>query len=78
MIESFRHKGLEKFFVKGKMSGIRPDHAKKLRLILGRLAASEKASDMALPVMDFHPLKGDMAGYYAVSVSGNWRGRVSI
>ena len=28
---------------------------------------------MILPGYDFHPLKGDRKGTYAVSVSGNWR-----
>jgi toxin HigB-1 len=73
MIRSFRHKGLEKFFVAGKTSGIGPDHAKRLRLILGRLAAAQWPRDMALPGLRFHPLKGDWDGYFAVDVSGNWR-----
>jgi proteic killer suppression protein len=73
MIQSFRHKGLERFFVSGTMSGIRADHAKRLRLILARLSASENPGDMALPGLRFHPLKGDMKGYFAVNVSGNWR-----
>jgi toxin HigB-1 len=73
MIRSFRHKGLEKFFVSGKMSGIRPDHAKRLRLILARLSASQRPGDMALPGLRLHPLKGSLVGYFAVDVSGNWR-----
>ena len=28
---------------------------------------------MGLPGFDLHPLKGDKTGYWAVSVSGNWR-----
>lgn len=73
MILSFKHKGLEKFFLRGKTSGIRVDHAARLRLILARLAVSQRPSDMALPGLRLHPLKGDMKGYFAVSVSGNWR-----
>jgi toxin HigB-1 len=73
MIESFRHKGLEKFFVTGKVSGIRPEHARRLRVILARLSAAAAPADMALPGLRFHPLKGDLSGYFSVSVSGNWR-----
>lgn len=29
--------------------------------------------DMNLPGFDFHRLKGNRKGIYAVSVSGNWR-----
>ncbi|MGA2583725.1 MAG: type II toxin-antitoxin system RelE/ParE family toxin [Tepidisphaeraceae bacterium] len=73
MIRSFRHKGLEKFFVTGTPTRIRPDHAKRLRLILARLSASQKPGDMALPGLRLHPLKGNFKGYFAVDVSGNWR-----
>ena len=40
---------------------------------LGRLDASTSAADMNLPGWDWHPLKGDLAGHWAVKVSGNWR-----
>ena len=73
MIASFRHKGLQKFFASGKTSGIRADHAKRLRIILARLSAAQTPSDMALPGLRLHPLKGDLAGSFAVNVSGNWR-----
>jgi proteic killer suppression protein len=73
MIKSFKHKGLEKFFVSGKMSGIRAEHAKRLRLTLARLSAARQPQDMALPGLRFHPLKGDLRGVFAVNISGNWR-----
>jgi toxin HigB-1 len=73
MIKSFRHKGLEKFFSTGKTSGIRADHAKRLRLILASLNAATKPADMAIPGRRFHPLKGDLSGFHALNVSGNWR-----
>jgi proteic killer suppression protein len=73
MIKSFRHKGLEKFFVSGKTSGIRSDHSKRLRLILARLSAAHNPQDMALPGLRFHPFKGALKGAFAVNVSGNWR-----
>ena len=49
MIRNFKHKGLEKYFLKGGMSGIQARHAKRLRLILGRLNASTSPKDMDLP-----------------------------
>jgi hypothetical protein len=36
-ILTFRHKGLERFFLSGTTAGIRAKHADSLRLILGRL-----------------------------------------
>lgn len=73
MIRSFRHKGLERFFLHGRKAGIQPAHASRLRLQLGRLDAAAGPEDMRLPGWDLHPLKGDLGGKWAVSVSGNWR-----
>lgn len=73
MIRSFRHKGLERFFLKGTKSGIQAKHASKLRLILGRLNASQSPKDMNLPGLYLHQLGGDRRGTWSVRVSGNWR-----
>jgi proteic killer suppression protein len=54
-------------------TGIQPKHAKKLRLQLTQLDGATSAADMNLPGWDWHPLKSDLAGHWAVSVSGNWR-----
>jgi proteic killer suppression protein len=73
MIQSFRHNGLERFFLIGSRAGIQPHHARRLQLILARLHASTGPRDMRLPGLDLHSLSGDRAGEWAVSVSGNWR-----
>jgi toxin HigB-1 len=72
-ILGFRHKGLERFFLRGTTAGIQAKHARRLRLILGRLNVAVEPRDMALPGLDLHPLKGDRRGGWAISVSGNWR-----
>jgi proteic killer suppression protein len=73
MIEDFRHKGLEQFFLTGTMAGIQAQHAARLRVILARLHASTSPRDMYLPGLQLHQLKGRRAGTWAVQVSGNWR-----
>jgi proteic killer suppression protein len=73
MIKSFRHKGLKKLYMTGSRQGVQPDHNDRLRLILARLDASQSPRDMGLPGLDLHPLKGEFKGFWAVSVSGNWR-----
>jgi proteic killer suppression protein len=72
-ILGFKHKGLARFYAKGTMSGIQSKHAKRLRLILGRLSVAVEPRDLGLPGLQLHPLKGDREGTWAVTVSGNWR-----
>ena len=73
MIRSFKHKGLERFFLTGSKAGIQVQQAERLRLILGQLNAATSPEDMRLPGLGLHPLKGDRKGTWAVSASGNWR-----
>jgi len=74
MIKSFKHKGLKKLYNTGSQKGIRPEHVKRLRVIIARLDASLNPQDMKLPGLDLHSLKkGAYEGFYSVSVSGNWR-----
>ena len=73
MIKSFKHKGLKGLYETGNKKGIRPEHFKRLRIILARLDASQAPEDMNLPGLRLHPLKGDLKEFWAVDVSGNWR-----
>lgn len=73
MIESFRHKGLKLLFEKGDRRKVLPDYADKIERILARLEEASEVGNMDLPGFRLHPLKGTFAGYWAVTVSGNWR-----
>ena len=73
MIRSFRHKGVETFFKTGRLTGIQPKHAKRLRLQLARLDDAAAPGDMSAPGWRLHPLKGALAGHWAVWVDENWR-----
>jgi proteic killer suppression protein len=73
MIQSFRHKGLERFFLSGSKSWIQPQHAEKLRLMLTALDHAVAPKDMNAPGWRLHRLAGELAGFWSVSVSGNWR-----
>lgn len=50
-----------------------PALAPKIGRILARLDEAATYKDMSLPSFGLHPLKGSLAGYWAVKVSGNWR-----
>jgi proteic killer suppression protein len=73
MIKTWQHKGLKKFYETGKTSGINPNHARRLTIILQLLDAAEKPKDLDLPGFNFHALKGELKNYYSVKVNGNWR-----
>lgn len=73
MIKSFRHRGLEKYFLNGSKPGIQAKHEKRIRLILARLDASTSPRDMNLPGLKLHELTGNRKGTWSVIVSGNWR-----
>ena len=73
MIRNFRHKGLKLLFEKGDRRRVLPDHAAKIERILSRLEEASEVGNMDLPGFRLHPLKGDLAGFWSVTVSGNWR-----
>ena len=73
MIETFRHKGLEAFYRADERKGLPQKLVKRLAAILAALDVAEGPQDLALPGLRLHPLKGNFAGYWSASVSGNWR-----
>ncbi|MGB6745698.1 MAG: type II toxin-antitoxin system RelE/ParE family toxin [Terracidiphilus sp.] len=73
MIKSFRHSGVERFFLTGSKAGIQPSHANKLNLQLTVLNRARKPEDMAMPGWNLHLLSGDLKGHWSVKVNVNWR-----
>lgn len=49
------------------------EHAERLRDILTRLDNAESVSDLDLPALKLHALKGEFKGLWAVTVRANWR-----
>ncbi len=73
MIISFRHKGLRLLFERGERRKVQPEYTDKIKRMLARLEEASEVGNMDLPGFRLHPLKGDLAGYWSVTVSGNWR-----
>lgn len=73
MIRNIRHKGLESLHINDQTKGVKQSHVKRLRQILALLNTATTLDDMDLPGLRLHPLKGDLAGFHAVTISGNWR-----
>ncbi len=72
MIKSFRHKGVERFFLTGSKAGIQPKHAPSLADQLTQLNIATKAEHMNIPRWQLHSLHGELSGHWSVSVNGNW------
>jgi proteic killer suppression protein len=73
VIASFKHRGLRKLYEDDDRSKLNPDHVEKLATILAHLDEAGDVGHMALPGFYLHPLKGDRKGFWAVTVSANWR-----
>ena len=73
MIRSFKHRGLKRLYERGDRSGIRPDLLDIVQDILARLDEAYTPKAMNVPGYRLHPLKGDMKGFWSVTVRANWR-----
>jgi toxin HigB-1 len=73
MIRSIRHKGLKRLYEDDDPRGLIGEHIEKLRDILARLDSARVAADLDLPDLKLHPLKGELKGFWAVTVRANWR-----
>ena len=73
MIKSFKHKGLNKYFEKGSISGIQAKHQRKLRMQLAAIDTAQQIEDINLPGFKLHLLKGNSDGIWSITVNGNWR-----
>jgi proteic killer suppression protein len=62
-----------KLFAKGDASKVNPAWQSRIRQILSALHVAEHPADLDIPGFDFHELKGDRKGTFAVKVTGNWR-----
>jgi proteic killer suppression protein len=52
---------------------VHADQFNRLHRILAALDIAQVPDDMDEPGMCLHPLKGELTGFWSVSVSGNWR-----
>ena len=73
MIRSIRHKGLKRLYEEDDPRGVMREHVVKLRDILARLDAARSVADLNLPGFRLHALKGNLKGFWAVTVRANWR-----
>jgi toxin HigB-1 len=73
MIRTFKSKVLRRLFEDGDARGLPADQVTRIENRLATLDASTAAEDMNVAGYGFHKLTGDLKGFYAVRVTGNWR-----
>lgn len=73
MIESFRHKGLRRFYENDDRKLLPQELVQRIRDILTALDAAETLEGLDRPTFRLHALKGERKGYWAVTVRANWR-----
>lgn len=73
MIQSFKHRGLKRLYEQDDARALRADLIPRIRDILFRLDEAANPQDLNLPGYRLHALKGDLKGYWAVTVRANWR-----
>ena len=73
MIRSFRHPGLKRLYERGDPGRIGADLAERVAVALADLDEAGKPSDLKLPGYRLHPLKGNLKGFWSISITANWR-----
>ncbi len=74
VIQSFRHTGLRRLYESSRASGIQPEHAMRLRILLVALDVATNIGDMNVPGFNLHPVRPKMEKRrWSICVTGNWR-----
>ena len=77
MIGFVRDKALQRLVEQGDGKGLPPEMLNRLNRLNRMLTTLHAADDLKLletvPGWRLHALKGELSGYWSLSVSGNWR-----
>lgn len=73
-LAGFRHKGLRQLYADDDPKGLSASIVDKLRKVLFTLETAENLDQAGrFPGWKLHPLKGDLKGFWSLTVTGNWR-----
>lgn len=73
-VASIKHKGLKQLFRDGNRKGVPAEHAGKLERMLTALHYALTLDEIgAVQGWKLHPLKGDLKGYWSLTVTRNHR-----
>ena len=70
----FRHKGLRRLYTDDDAKGLSASQVDKLRKLLFALETAQNLEQVGrFPGWKLHPLKGNLQGFWSLTVTGNWR-----
>jgi proteic killer suppression protein len=73
-IRSIRHRGLRRLYESADGRDLPAAQVEKISDILLAIDEAANVKEVGLfPGWRLHPLKGDLKGFWSVTVSGNWR-----
>jgi toxin HigB-1 len=73
-ITNIRHKGLRQLYENNNVKGVQASSVAKLRKLLFAMETADSLDDLSVfPGWKLHPLKGELAGFWSLTVTGNWR-----
>jgi proteic killer suppression protein len=73
MLRRIRHRGLKRLYADDDRRALNAGHVDKIARVLALLDRATRPEDMNLPGFRLHPLKGDLAGHWSVTIRANWR-----
>jgi len=73
MILSFKHRGLRRLYEDDDRRGLNPEHIEKIRRVLAQLDQATCAEDLDLSGHRLHLLKGELTGFWSITIRANWR-----
>lgn len=73
MIENFAHKGLKRFYENEDGRKLPADMLERIGIILAALDEAKVVEGLDRPSFRLHKLKGQLAGFWAITVRANWR-----
>ncbi len=73
MIRRFRHRGLKILYENDDRRGVKAEYVEKTARVLARLDVVTRPEQLNLPGFRLRRLQGECAGYWSVTILGDWR-----
>lgn len=73
MITHFADRRLQAFHLRGDGRRLPPHLLPRLGVVLDRMDDAGAPQDLDLPGYRLHQLSGELAGFWSIRISGNWR-----